>query len=348
MEALSYSILSSSSLYLMIKIHQRIMSKKEEIFDLRNLPILSPSSLQSYMESGNSLSKPLLIEGIASTAYSISGYLSKRSSLLYQMLTTEKIYSNERIIETPLLPEIRRSDKVSSRAAPVMELHDIDAPNCSMKVHQFSKSNVNDSMSFIGSRPIFKRLGMIDKGLVVLSFIIEFLLSICNLENKFKGVVIGLKKTEWGIRQGTYVLIYGKAVYDQLTSSFKMKSPKHILVDKERLVDKCKSHLAKLRIINFILAMIFGLSFMLLYKRLKKAVIRRLDSWKKAKIDKLRSLKHLITDDLMCSICATNPRSIIFKPCLHFSICHECSERIEENCPFCRKRILEKIEVFVV
>lgn len=294
------------------------------------------------------MTKPIIVEGIANTAYTIKGFLSKKSSLIYQMLTTEKIYSNERIVETPIIPEINKSDKIRTISAPIMELNDLDNGNSSLKIQQFSKSNVNDAMQFLGSRPIFKNLGMIDKGLVVLSFIIEFLLSICNLENKFKGVVIGLKKTEWGIRQGTYLLVYGKAVYDELTKSFKMTSPKHIFVDKERLIDKCKSHLAKLRIINFILFMIFSLSMTLLYKRIKKYVLKKIDTWKKAKIDKLRNLKHIFTEDLLCSICATAPRSVIFKPCLHFSVCHDCAEKIEGNCPFCRKRIQDKIEVFVV
>lgn len=46
-----------------------------------------------------------------------------------------------------------------------------------------------------------------------------------------------------------------------------------------------------------------------------------------------------------CKICIENKAIIVFVPCGHNRTCYECSEKVIE-CPFCRKKIENKIKIF--
>ncbi|XP_063908731.1 death-associated inhibitor of apoptosis 1-like isoform X1 [Zophobas morio] len=49
---------------------------------------------------------------------------------------------------------------------------------------------------------------------------------------------------------------------------------------------------------------------------------------------------------LRCKICDSNERNVIFIPCKHILACDECSRQFN-NCPVCRKRIDERMKVFL-
>lgn len=45
------------------------------------------------------------------------------------------------------------------------------------------------------------------------------------------------------------------------------------------------------------------------------------------------------TGDLDCSICISEPKTLIFVPCGHFCSCNTCSSKIKNKCPICRSDI---------
>ena len=54
-------------------------------------------------------------------------------------------------------------------------------------------------------------------------------------------------------------------------------------------------------------------------------------------------------DSMLCSICLTEEKSILFLPCLHLSIGSQCDVNLLDNhCLICRSEIQAKLKVFIV
>ena len=47
-----------------------------------------------------------------------------------------------------------------------------------------------------------------------------------------------------------------------------------------------------------------------------------------------------------CCICLQNVKDVVLFPCKHLCICWHCQKRVS-TCPLCRKRITERVRVFV-
>lgn len=58
-------------------------------------------------------------------------------------------------------------------------------------------------------------------------------------------------------------------------------------------------------------------------------------------------LEPIIINDLLCVICQSTQKSILFLPCKHICTCDDCSNKSLVNCPLCRSQIGEKMKVFV-
>lgn len=56
------------------------------------------------------------------------------------------------------------------------------------------------------------------------------------------------------------------------------------------------------------------------------------------KIEKLTEENDKLKENLICSICYTNTKSVILNPCFHFNLCQECVLKIDK-CPICRDEI---------
>lgn len=66
----------------------------------------------------------------------------------------------------------------------------------------------------------------------------------------------------------------------------------------------------------------------------------------KLQIKHLREINKKIVDRHRCDICYEEQKTIIFKPCYHFTCCAKCSE-IMHSCPVCKLYIIEKLKVFI-
>lgn len=51
-------------------------------------------------------------------------------------------------------------------------------------------------------------------------------------------------------------------------------------------------------------------------------------------------------EDNQCIVCKTNPRQLLFVPCLHIAVCTECGEKIDECC-VCRRKLFKSIRVYL-
>ena len=48
-----------------------------------------------------------------------------------------------------------------------------------------------------------------------------------------------------------------------------------------------------------------------------------------------------------CVVCCQNRRGIILLPCGHVCLCEDCSARITDFCPVCRREIVTKSVAFI-
>ncbi|GAB5362933.1 hypothetical protein AAMO2058_000840900 [Amorphochlora amoebiformis] len=47
-----------------------------------------------------------------------------------------------------------------------------------------------------------------------------------------------------------------------------------------------------------------------------------------------------------CIVCMAQPRKVAFVPCGHYVACGDCSRRLNQQCPICRKRITKFLVIY--
>jgi len=60
------------------------------------------------------------------------------------------------------------------------------------------------------------------------------------------------------------------------------------------------------------------------------------------------NLSLIENEDNLCIICCDKKRDIAFIPCGHYICCNKCSNKCNENCPICRKKIIKKQKIFTL
>jgi len=65
----------------------------------------------------------------------------------------------------------------------------------------------------------------------------------------------------------------------------------------------------------------------------------------KVKTDNAVKEMENIKNKYLCSVCFENNKNVVLEPCLHFSICRSCSEKVYK-CPICRGDIETILLVF--
>jgi len=63
------------------------------------------------------------------------------------------------------------------------------------------------------------------------------------------------------------------------------------------------------------------------------------------KVAKFKNQIEELKNQKLCSICMENPNEIVFVPCGHNCVCHECGEGLRD-CPLCRTKITQKVKTF--
>lgn len=54
-----------------------------------------------------------------------------------------------------------------------------------------------------------------------------------------------------------------------------------------------------------------------------------------------------VPNEMRCCVCLDRSRSILFQPCRHIACCLECSDKIDNKCPLCRKSIVSFIKIYL-
>ena len=79
----------------------------------------------------------------------------------------------------------------------------------------------------------------------------------------------------------------------------------------------------------------------------KKAIEFLLEDNKKRKASEEEAIKEKekIINQFRCVVCFSKQKTILFEPCLHFSTCRSCSEKVS-HCPICRGEFESRLPVF--
>lgn len=75
-------------------------------------------------------------------------------------------------------------------------------------------------------------------------------------------------------------------------------------------------------------------------------------NWRKGFIKTKNGRNSLMTSErMLCCICFSNEKSVLFQPCNHICLCTECATKLitstAPNCPICRARITSYIDVYI-
>ena len=77
------------------------------------------------------------------------------------------------------------------------------------------------ALQFLGKRIFFRNRNFIMRVMLNIMFLLKYFTSLFRLYLNFKGVMIGEKHKEFGIKRNQRVLIFGDIFYDKVEKTFK-------------------------------------------------------------------------------------------------------------------------------
>jgi len=160
-----------------------------------------------------------------------------------------------------------------------------------------------------------------------------------------RNISIGWSESEFGIKVGGFLTVYGKLIYDAKTNTLRIDNPLYFLKNKASALIGLKESLVGHQFMITLLVIPFVLSTYYLVKRWKESYRRYRDKVERAKFEKVNY--NIMDEEYKCVICFEHPRNVILKPCMHFSICRDCYESLRtRNCPVCKVPIQETMDIY--
>ena len=79
-------------------------------------------------------------------------------------------------------------------------------------------------------------------------------------------------------------------------------------------------------------------------QRKEKELRKKLKDNEKVVIDLRKQLQE--QSSKTCVVCLSADANMVFVPCGHVCTCRECSKRLQNNCPICRRRFTSLVRVY--
>ena len=103
-----------------------------------------------------------------------------------------------------------------------------------------------------------------------------------------------------------------------------MDQPLYLTKNKKKLLKIIHLRIWQKQVLKYIFLWVFTVMNYYLFKKTYLFLkLKWVDYWEKQK-EKLRGLKNIFTESLLCSVCLNQPKSTIFLPCKHFTMCKGC------------------------
>lgn len=336
-----------------------LKKEKLKLKDIEGARVFSPSRLLSHLAKPEFISKlkqslenpdeyllKTFVEGYVDCNNPIHSIIDGKTKLIHSLYYKDEIYSNDSFAKarghfTP------RMEGVETRAPLVFEIKD-PSKDKTVIVHRNLAVDATSALERIAESREYKHLNWFERLLVYLGVIVELIALMTRTTFVLRGVKIGWNENEFGVPVNQPLTVFGEVIYNLRENSLRMDTPQYYLHDKAYIVKKIKENIYGIqgKMILLVIPLLIT-SFYLAkkannyYKKLKRKQMEiRMD-----KLWKVKSVK--MKDDYKCIVCFDRPRNIITKPCLHFSMCGVCCNRLEKKaCPVCKKSINDVVEVF--
>lgn len=316
--------------------------------------VMNEGGPQSYLKSIKNFTDgkdyslgEVFIKGYVDCIRPLKSSINKETQMIISHISTESIFSNNNklnegdgVIETRYVNEFKlRGIKTEGHVSVVNNLN----------------VNFNKALNFIDSATHVRSLTGLEKFLSWALFCVKLFLSMSNVGKRLSGFRVGSRKIERGVLLGQFLVVYGKVFYDRMNKEMRIDNPKFYLDSKYQLIKKVKSLSIKASRNMGLMAFLMALTGALFVRRVNKGLkeyfkkMRRLKEMRE--LDKLYKVSELMTDDFKCLVCQKLARNVIFKPCLHMAICSVCFDKemsgLQKHCRVCRKKIVDKVVIYV-
>lgn len=303
--------------------------------------------LKDIIEGQNFIKGTGLFKGFVGGDHFVSGLLNSSVQLVMSELSLEQLLSNSRIYE-----EVEGKKEV----AKVNEFLLIDPkdPGTKMSVDNGNKMRCyEDSLSVIRTEEHCRKLSLSEKMISWLMFSLKLFLSVNNFGKKVSGFSIGIRRIERGILLGQFLTIFGDFVFDSYNKKLRIVNPLYFMKEKDQLLRHLQdANMIRSRNMTLVFGLMALFGFLLVKRLLKlsKGVIQKhLQQFRQRTLDSFYRISSIEVSNVHCMKCHTNPRSVVFKPCLHLAVCWLCDSKMgDRSCPQCRAHIDESVNVFIV
>jgi hypothetical protein len=89
-----------------------------------------------------------------------------------------------------------------------------------ISVHNLGEAYTDLAIQFLGKRSFFRNRNFITRVMLNVMFMLKYFTSLFRLYFNFKGVMIGEKHKEFGIKRNQKVLMFGDIFYDKVQKTF--------------------------------------------------------------------------------------------------------------------------------
>lgn len=363
-ETILLSLLGVASSTCMMLLYRSAKRDIDRLHDMEHARVFSTHKLANSLEDPNFLAaasvNPLnpdehiikaFVEGKVRCENPIKGTIpGNDSELVYRIYHRADIYSNQLLNSKSVNPKHLKYGSLTTqvRAPLVFDLEDEETKE-SCTVHRAFDVDASDALVKVGENREIRPLSWSDKFLIFLGVVVEGVRQVLakNSETKFRGLKIGFTEREFGIRVNSVLTVFGDVVYNSKDKSIRIDSPLYYLQSKARGLKLARTKFSlslTFAVITGIIA--FGCGLVLFdratkyYEALQKKKLEK----KEDKISRIKTIT--LENGYKCMMCQTQPRNVILKPCLHFSLCKACLALKKDKCPVCHESVEESVDIF--
>ena len=344
------NFLSSGGLLYLFHIKKQ---NKIQLEEYRATKVSTPSSLikdfqnprfrENFTKSSdepNEYTIKTFVEGYVECKNPIKSVLKEKIDLVYSHLYQREIRSND-ILSTRDKDIWRNTFGGRNINSPIyFSLRDPHKSE-TCRIHCGQGTDAIGGLEKIAEKTKYKKLSWFEDLFVNVGKILELFSLIVRDTSFLPGMTIGWTETELGIAVGSALTVYGEVLYNNKDNTLLIDSPLFFLRDKSILLKKVRDDIINCQKWAYFLMIPATLSSVYL---LKKAVnyykyLKRVKEEENLSIANRSQIQNL-EDDYKCIVCVDQPRNVILKPCMHFSLCMKCYNSLPNNvCPVCKKAV---------
>lgn len=323
-----------------------------------NGPTIYHKSFKRFQEDIHYARGVGFVQGFVKCIDPVKSILNNSSKLILSKLTSEAVYSNGQFSRN--LSFSRPSGSPSGHREIIITAVDsflLNDNNGESAINialsdQGRHVEYKKALNLISSASQIRALSGYEKMMSWIIFGLKILFSVFGVSKNYKGFKVGTKNIEKGILVGQYLVAFGEIIYDRINKELRMDNPILFLNDKMQFINQLKRKATTLNNNMLIILVAIILSGSLFLKRVKKWLTNLATQYKKHKeltrMSKTFQISSTLSDDYKCVICTENPKNVIFRPCMHLSICKLCYDRLnEKTCPICKQDISSYIAVYI-